>query len=276
VRILGDYHTHTCYSDGQTPVIDIVQAAKERGLSEIGISDHGPRKMLKGLKKKRFEKLVGEIQSAKSEMPVLLGVEANVISTSGKIDVNGSLREKLDLLMFGVHVVVWFTPMSFFTFFLPNVFFNAIHFVPGFMIRRNTKIVSRVLQKNQIDIYTHPGRYFRVDVVTLAKTCADRGILMELNSKKLSFRPVDFERMAATGAKFIIGSDAHSPKRVGDFARVEEFLKNCDYNPKDIINLEQTYTDYKTEKKKREDENLRGNQDGNTEQPEQKHHLWRH
>ena len=278
VKILGDYHTHTNYSDGQTPVIEIVQAAKEKGLSEVAVTDHGPSKIIKGLRRKKFGRLIGDVQAAKSEMTVLLGAEANVINTKGKIDLDGSIRKDLDLLLFGVHVVVWYSFGAFLTFWLPNIVFNFLRFVPKYQIRRNTEIVKRVLEKNQIDIWTHPSRYFKVDVVSVAKTCVERGTLIELNSKRISFRPVDFERMAALGAKFIICSDAHSPKRVGDVTRAEEFLRNCDYRPIDIINLGQTYTEYKTGKDKKEDENISGgNQNRDTKQQgASKRKLWRH
>ena len=40
MKFFGDYHTHTKYSDGHNEVVDMVRAAEEQGLSELGISDH--------------------------------------------------------------------------------------------------------------------------------------------------------------------------------------------------------------------------------------------
>jgi histidinol phosphatase-like PHP family hydrolase len=114
-----------------------------------------------------------------------------------------------------------------------------------------------------------------LDVVDVARVCAGRGTLIELNSKKISFRPIDFERMAQVGAKFIINSDAHSPKRVGDIARAEEFLKNCDYDQSIIINLNQTFTEYKSGKKGGDENISERNQDGNPTDAPSKKRGWR-
>ena len=42
MRLWGDYHTHTSYSHGRGTVGDMVLAAKDRGLKEVAITDHGP------------------------------------------------------------------------------------------------------------------------------------------------------------------------------------------------------------------------------------------
>jgi len=151
------------------------------------------------------------------------------------------------------------------------MFWKIIRWTPRRRIGKNTEIVQIAIEKNDIDIWTHPNRYFKLDVVEVAKTCAARGTLLELNSKRISIRPIDFERCLAVGAKFIIGSDAHTPKRVGDFARVEEFLKNCDYKEDDIINLKQTWTQYKNARSTIKDDNM-GND--KTDAVQKKHRRW--
>ena len=71
----------------------------------------------------------------------------------------------------------------------------------------------------------------------LARACQAHGTLVELNGAKISFRPIDFERMNAVGVKFIINSDAHRARSVGSVDRVYEFSKNCDYTEESIVNL---------------------------------------
>lgn len=253
MKIYGDYHTHTVYSDGRSSIMDVVLAAKERGLSEIAITDHSVGKIAKSLRKRDFKKYLAEIKSARSELPVLIGVEANIINTNGLIDIDEKMRKKLDIVLCGVHILVFYSLRALFTFCLPNLFFSAIRFTPKFQIKYNTRVVQKAIQENDIDIWTHPSLYFKIDVVEVAKTCAERGTLVELNSSRISFRPIDFERMAKVGAKFIIGSDAHKIGRVGDIARVEEFLKNCDFEPKAIINLNKTFTEFKNGTKNNDD-----------------------
>jgi putative hydrolase len=266
VKIFGDYHTHSNYSDGKAAVIEMARSGKERGLAEMAMTDHGFRKMFGGLREKTFDKYIGEIESARGEMPVLKGIEANVVSCHGRIDVPQKHAGKFDIVLCGVHINVWYSLGAWLTFCLPNLFWRLVGVTPGFQIRHNTKIVCRAIEKNDIDIWTHMNRYFRVNVVDVARTCAERGTVVELNSRRISFRPIDFERMQKLGCKFIIGSDAHIRRRVGDFYRVEEFLKNCEYNPASIINLNSTWTDWKKGGEKNDD-TVGTNQGGVNGQP---------
>jgi len=261
MKISGDYHMHTTYSDGRASVIDMVHRAKELGLSEIAITDHGFA-LRSGIKRDKLDYLKTDIDAARAqvpELPILFGIESNLTDTDGTIDVDAETRGKLDLLLFGIHLNVKYTARAIFTFLIPNLFYLAIRRTPPWRVKKNTAIVKATIENNKIDIWVHPSRYARVDVVEIAKTCAERGTLVELNGKKISFRPIDFERMLAVGARFIINSDAHDPRRIAEVDRVFEFLKNCDYNESDIVNLNQTLTEYKNE--------LSGRNQKGTEQP---------
>ena len=114
---------------------------------------------------------------------------------------------------------------SLFTYLIPNWFWACVCWTPQGRRDKNTEIVKRAIMENNVDIWTHPNRYFRVNVVEVAKICAERGTLIELNGKSISFRPIDFERMIAVGAKFIINSDAHRVQSIGKVDKVLEFLK---------------------------------------------------
>jgi len=244
MNILGDYHTHTDNSDGKGTVEQIVHAAKSAGLKEVAITDHGHGKWFGGIKPKQYSMLKALVEKCGEESGIraLFGVEANITGTAGQIDFREEDYNEVDIVHCGIHRLV--KPaniISFLTFFLPNWFCGIFRFKPKSLRRKNTEVVKRALTENKVDVYAHPNRYFRVDVVEVAKVCAERGILIELNSKKISFRPIDFERMLAVGAKFLIGSDAHTPRRVGATSRVDEFLKLCDYNEKSIINISSTF-----------------------------------
>lgn len=245
MKIIADYHTHTDNSDGKATVEQIIHAAKSAGLSEVAITDHGHGKWFCGIKRKQYSMLKALVEKSgtDNDIKALFGIEANITGSAGQIDFCCEEDyNNVDIVLCGIHRFV--KPanfFSFFTFFLPNWFFGIIRCVPQSRIRKNTETVKRAIAGNNIDIYVHPNRYFKVDVVEIAKVCAQRGTLIELNSKKISFRPIDFERMLAVGAKFIIGSDSHSPRRVGNIAKVIDFLKLCDWSPKDIINIDGTF-----------------------------------
>jgi putative hydrolase len=245
MEIQGDYHTHTDNSDGKATIEQMVHAAKSAGLREVAITDHGPNKLFGGIKPKQYSMLKALVEKCgeKNEIRALFGVEANITGSAGQIDFkcdeDGAL---VDILLCGFHRIV--RPaniINLFTFFIPNWFYGLIRYTPEHRMRKNTEAVKRALMENRVDVYVHPNRYFKVDVVDIAKVCAERGTLIELNSKKISFRPIDFERMLAAGAKFIICSDAHTPRRIGSVGKVADFLKLCDWNESDIINLKGTF-----------------------------------
>ena len=245
MKIYGDYHTHSDNSDGKGTVEQIIDAAKSAGLHEVAITDHGHGRIISGVKPKQYSmvKALAEKCGEEKGIKALFRIEANITGTAGQIDFCCEEEyNNIDILLCGIHRFV--KPaniISFFTFFVPNWFCGLIRWFPKSLIRSNTEIVKRALAQNNVDVYVHPNRYFKVNVVEVAKVCAERGILVELNSKKISFRPIDFERMLAVGAKFIVGSDAHSPRRVGTTSKVIEFLKLADYDEKSIINIGGTF-----------------------------------
>jgi histidinol phosphatase-like PHP family hydrolase len=87
---------------------------------------------------------------------------------------------------------------------------------------------------------THPGKYFPLDIMAVARKCAEVGTLFELNPRNLPKSPFtvqQFEEMQKIpNLKFIINTDAHRGE-IGQINKVEEFLKLCKYDKKKIVNL---------------------------------------
>lgn len=250
MKVYGDYHTHTTDSDGINTIDENIAAAKKRGLNEVGITDHAHYRSHK--KKKRVEAaLLNKAQVQRSAktygIKAFYGIECNVVGMDGDIDIPSDERKLYDYLVCGIHVSV--QPKKFwqmFTYYIPNMFWFlvrrlGINWTPKSLVRKNTRAVVNVIEKNNIDILSHPNRYFKVDIIEVAKACIARGTAMELNNKKVSFRPVDFERMVAMGAKFVIDSDAHKAENVGRMDRVDNFLRLCDYDPSCILNLDKPF-----------------------------------
>ncbi|MCL2846526.1 MAG: PHP domain-containing protein [Firmicutes bacterium] len=242
MKIYGDYHTHSEFSrdaSKEATVDAIVRAAKEVGLHEIAITDHG-HAAFSGVRTKHFPQIKALVEKAEREhgIKVFFGTEANVTGSDGSIDLAEENRRDMDIVLCGFHPGAKSKNLKqFFTFVIPNYIWMFLRFIPRGRKAKNTEIMKRVIEKNDIDIWVHPNSYYKVNVVEVAKTCAERGTLLELNGKRISFRPIDFERALAVGAKFVISSDAHDPKHVGRTERAEEFLKYCDYKDGDIVNL---------------------------------------
>ena len=62
--LTGDYHTHTTYSHGKGTVLENALAAKEKGLKEIAITDHGFEQMAFGIKRKKVPQLIKDCREA--------------------------------------------------------------------------------------------------------------------------------------------------------------------------------------------------------------------
>ncbi|HOR86487.1 MAG TPA: PHP domain-containing protein, partial [Bacillota bacterium] len=52
MKLYADYHTHTIYSHGTGSIMDNVTAAKNKGLTEIAVTDHGIRHFAYGVRLK--------------------------------------------------------------------------------------------------------------------------------------------------------------------------------------------------------------------------------
>lgn len=107
LKIIGDYHTHTVYSHGKGTIEENVKAAIERGLKEIVISDHGPGHVFFGVNYKKLVKMRREIDELnkkyQGKIKIYLGVEANIISMDGDIDLSERELQLIDKLLVGFH-----------------------------------------------------------------------------------------------------------------------------------------------------------------------------
>ncbi|MCL4424815.1 MAG: PHP domain-containing protein [Firmicutes bacterium] len=240
----ADLHTHTLYSHGQGTVQDNIRAAQKRGLRIIGISDHGPR-MLFGLGVNRPETLLHikeETRRLAGEFPgisILTGVEANVIGTDGRLDVPSSVLRQLDYVMAGLHLEI--IPAS-----LGDgrkiILDNALgarlsHRVARRARVENTKALVEAIHKNDIDIITHPGLQLSIDTWELARAAAVRGTALEINAGHRQMT-LEFVLLAhRAGARFVLGSDAHRPDRVGRLDYAVEVARKAGLSARDIINV---------------------------------------
>ena len=151
-RMIYDIHTHTTFSHGKGSIEDNVKAAAEKGLSAIGIADHGPGHVSYGVKRENFAVMRREIQRLRPlypQMEILLGVEANIMNPDGSLDVTETEKVQLDYVLAGYHYGV---------FGQAKVRALAIHgsnllHLPAAR-KANTRRVVRALRENEIKILT--------------------------------------------------------------------------------------------------------------------------
>ena len=220
--ITSDFHTHTTFSHGTGSVEDNVRAAIDRNLSEIAIADHSVGHNAYGVRD--IEAYLREIDNIKIKykdtIKVKSGLELNLLSDSGELDLPKGYEDCFDILIFGYHKFVRYKGLS-----------NAMHYLPPVSdseksIARNTKAYINALERYKIDIISHPGYGLPINKIEVAKTAAKRNTYMEINNKHPEFTADELKICAEIGVKFSVNSDAHSPEKVGIFtnslAKIEE------------------------------------------------------
>lgn len=220
-RLLYDLHTHTTYSHGKGSIEDNVKAAVARGLKAVGISDHGPGHVTYGLKRKNIPAMRAEIERLKPLYPqieILLGIEANIINPSGRLDVTKEEQKELDYLLAGYHYGVFGEkPLLSLGVHARNFVISGwLHRSTKAQIIRNTEMTIRAIYENEIKILTHPGDKGALDIGEIARACADRGTLMEISTWHNWLTMEGIRQAAKTDVRFVISSDAHAPERIGD------------------------------------------------------------
>ncbi|NLY70121.1 MAG: PHP domain-containing protein [Clostridiales bacterium] len=242
-RMIYDIHTHTIFSHGKGTIEDNVKAAISKGLSSIGIAEHGPGHVLYGVKRKQLPVMKKEIERLKSEykdIEILLGVEANIINPSGRLDVTSDDIKKLDYVLAGYHYA---------TFGEKPLKALKTHIVNFRVFNRKTKdtkqkiyntaLVIKALYENDIKVLTHPGDKGDFDLMAIAKACEETNTLMEINTWHNAPLISQLKELIKTQVLFVISSDAHSPDRVGFFEPGLKRALEAGLDPARIVNLEE-------------------------------------
>ena len=241
--LTADYHIHTPYSHGKHTVAENAARAKELGLKEIAISDHGFSHVAFGLRRRKLDAFIADCRAATETygFPVLVGTEANIRGVDGRSDLTEKDFEKFDRYFCGVHVFVWYDKFSDFTMYGGGNFLSRkFRKTPSDkLIARNTKAYINTIKNNPIDAITHLCFLCPADALEVAKCAADHGTYIELNSKKQHLTDEQLsEIVVKTDARFIVSSDAHAKERVGDFKLVETQLSRLQFPMERIDNID--------------------------------------
>jgi len=239
--LTADLHTHTIFSHGTGTIEDNVIAARKKGIAKIGITDHGPGHVAYGVRRWNFPKMRDEVERLSAlytDMEILLGIEANIVNRSGKLDIRPDEFSKFDFVIAGYHYAAFGgNPVANAIAAGKNLAQNKSGVATKRQIKINTRNIVRALEKNNVKILTHPGDKAPVDLLEIAIACARTDTLVEINTNHMSLSTEDLKTMALAPAKFIISSDAHSPNRIGDFVSAVNLACDADFDLSRIVNL---------------------------------------
>ena len=239
MKFWGDYHTHTIYSHALGTIEHNVQQAVKKGLKQIAITDHGFRHMAFNVRRFDFKYMKKDIEYIKDkyDIDIYLGLETNLQSNNGTIDIKDEDINNLDIILCGYHkLIVPSSPRAFFSFYLANQL--PYHNKSDLRRGKNTEAYIKAINRYPIDIIVHPKYGIEIDVVELAKECKKLGVYMELNGKRISMTEDEVLAAAETGVGFIADSDAHKPERIGDMSIPMQWIDKLKLNPEQIVNLE--------------------------------------
>lgn len=241
MELTADFHTHTPYSHGKNTVLENAVRAKELGLRAIAVTDHGFSHRMFGLKRKEVPALTAECRAAEREtgVRVLVGIESNIRGVSGLCDLGERDYDDFDVYLAGIHVVIRYDRLSDAAIGWGGWMRDKLRLRPSaHAVRAATQAYINAVRKNPIDVITHLNYKTAADAVEVAKCCRDYGTYLEISAKKTHLTDEELAAVAATGVRFVIGSDAHSAARVGDLALAREQIERVGIPLSQIDNIE--------------------------------------
>jgi putative hydrolase len=197
----GDCHTHSDWSDGGSPPLEMAEAARGLGHEWIALTDHSPRlTVAHGLSAQRLRdqlKLIGELNDRLAPFRILTGIEVDILD-DGSPDQDEELLARLDVVVASVH--------------------SKLRMPAGPMTERMVTAV----RNPHVDVLGHcTGRLVTgrgrpesaFDAAAVFGACRAHGVAVEINCRPERMDPPDpLLRLAAeTGCLFAVDTDAHAP-----------------------------------------------------------------
>lgn len=200
-RLRGDLHCHSDWSDGSTPIAEMVAAARGLGHEYLALTDHSPRlRVARGLSPERLRDQLDVVAGMSGDgFTLLSGIEVDILD-DGSLDQEDALLRRLDIVVASAH--------------------SKLRMARGAMTRRLVAAASDA----RVDVLGHvtgrlvegergtrPQSDFDPELVFAA--CAEHGVAVEINSRPERQDPPDdlIEQAIAAGCLFSIDSDAHAP-----------------------------------------------------------------
>ncbi len=228
MKLTADYHIHSNNSKfafGRASIENIARKANSLGLEEIAISDHGFKHRFAADKNQLLKnrEVVNKI-SDELGINVLLGIEADVISKDGTIDIDDETLKLIDVLIIGYHKMI---KTDF-----------ASYFGKQKDVEDATDAFINAIERYDVDIVAHPGHGVKLNLYRLGQVCAKNNVLIEINNRHVNFSEQDIKDLLVTGCYFVLSSDAYYLGDVGNVSNAMKILKKYNIPSERVVNVE--------------------------------------
>ncbi|MBF7095923.1 PHP domain-containing protein [Alkalibacter mobilis] len=244
MKINADLHTHTIFSHGKGTIEENVLQAIKLGLKKISITDHGSGHLFYGVKRQDWAKMRAEVDRLKIKYPEIeidLGVEANIISMDGTIDVKKEEEKFFDVINVGYHYGVGIKKISdFFGFYILNLLAKGFPALRKRARDINTAALVSAMDRYKINMITHPGAKVPVDMDKIAKKAEQRKVILEINSHHLHLTEADLKKAMKYKVRFAVNSDAHQVNHIGLVDEGLKIAEKAGVDPGKIVNVEKS------------------------------------
>lgn len=222
--ILGVFHCHTTWSDGRATLEQMAAAARDKGLTYLGIADHSQSlTVANGLSPQRVAEQLAEIDALNHRLrglKLFKGIECDILP-DGRLDYEDEVLAQFDYIVAAVHS----------------------HFT---MSRQEmTERIVRAMSHPLVTMLGHPtGRLllrrdaYALDLEAVLQAAARYGTMIEINAhpQRLDLDWIHCKRAKALGVQLVINPDAHSTDDLDYYTYGVDVARRGWLEKKDVFN----------------------------------------
>jgi DNA polymerase (family 10) len=222
--IRGDLHTHTTWSDGKASVLEMAEAARDRGYEYLAICDHTPNvRVVPGLDAdalRRQGEEIAAVNEVVAPFRVLRGTECD-IRRDGTLDLPDDVLAELDWVQLSLHAG------------------------QREEADRLTRKVIEAMRHPAVRCLSHPkGRIINhrppnaLQLERVLETALETGVAVETNGlpDRLDLRDEEVRLCVEAGVRVVCSTDAHSVRGLANMELAVSTARRGFATAADVVN----------------------------------------